>query len=105
MTYNSAIYENLNIPKFNPNAISFVNYNPMKEQNLEPFDLDRVPSHHNEGSRVHQGQGFRLLRWWSDDLWHENGHPNATWHEQRKIRSKQRKFYERFWSEYFFKEW
>lgn len=37
MTYNPAIYENLNIPKFNPNAISFVNYNPMKEQTLEPF--------------------------------------------------------------------
>lgn len=39
MTYNPAIYENLNIPKFNPNAISFVNYNPMKEQNLEPFSI------------------------------------------------------------------
>ncbi|XP_065945371.1 uncharacterized protein [Magallana gigas] len=38
-TYNPAIYENLNIPKFNPNAISFVNYNPMKEQNLEPFSI------------------------------------------------------------------
>lgn len=37
MTYNPVIYENLNIPKFDPNAISFVNYNPMKEQNLEPF--------------------------------------------------------------------
>lgn len=36
-TYNPAIYEHLNIPNFNPNAISFVNYNPMKEQNLEPF--------------------------------------------------------------------
>lgn len=39
MTYNPAIYENLNIPKFNPNTISFVNYNPMKEQNLEPFSI------------------------------------------------------------------
>lgn len=38
-TYNPAIYENLNIPEFNPNAISFVNYNPMKGQNLEPFSI------------------------------------------------------------------
>ncbi|XP_048733794.1 uncharacterized protein LOC125649957 isoform X2 [Ostrea edulis] len=37
MPYNPAMYEGLNIPVYNPNAIPFVNYNPMNEQKPRPF--------------------------------------------------------------------
>jgi hypothetical protein len=37
MPYNPAMYEGLNIPAYNPNTISFVNYNPMKEQKPRQF--------------------------------------------------------------------